>query len=178
MPRRGITKLWSTSFHLDTAVPDLTTFELLADALATGGTHQLMQCFWNDQELVGIDYYAAGSDIASHSKTYAEVGYKTHSTDTIQSSDSVALWRWATTARTSKNHPVYLFNYMHGVRSTQGAATDAVDSNQHTDMDAYANRLVTGVSAGGLTFKRAGPNGAVAQSVLIETYIHHRDFRK
>lgn len=178
IPRRGGTRNWSTSFHLDTAVPDLTTFEDLVDKLGTMTPYNMSSAFYSDINIVGWDYYPAGSLVAIYSKTVSLNGGLTHSTDTPQSSDSVSLWRFSTAARTSKNHPVYLFNYMHGVRGEGATDNDLMDSNQRTVQEALAAVWVTGITVDSLTFKRAGPNGATATDSEVDQYIRHRDFRK
>lgn len=171
LPRRGGVQDWSTSFHLDTAVPDLTTFEDLADILAG----------WNDMwypevELVGIDYYPAGTNVATHTKAYSVAGSGTPGTTQKATSDSVALVRWSTTQRSSKNHPIYLYNYIHGVRKDLDADGDVLQSGQRSRIASRMGQLVSGVTANSVTFHRAGPNGAVAQDVQVEEYITHRDF--
>lgn len=176
--RRGGTQAWSTSFHLDTAVPDLTTFEDLADALHTGVGATLESCLYPNVSFVGCDYYPAGSDVALYSKPLSGDGTKTVGSDEECTSDSVALWRWTTAARTSKNHPVYLFNYVHGVYKQGTGPGDDISTSQKTAMDAFITRLVSGVTIDGTTFHRAGPNGAVATGGSTESYVRHRDFPK
>src|SRR5690242_2681345 len=122
--RKGESRAWSTSFHLDPAVPDLTTFEDLADWLAEGFRESL----YSDVEITGASYYPPGADIPTHSKPFSITGGRAHSDDTQLSSDTVALWRWPTTARTSKNHPIYLFNYVHGARGRTGTAGDLLNT--------------------------------------------------
>lgn len=176
IPRRGGTQLWSTSYHLDNDVPDLTTFEDLIDWLEGSGTYNQTSCFYPDVELVGWDYYPPGIDVATFTRPSSLPGTLTPGAAELQSSDSVSLARWSTTAKTSKNHPIYLFNYLHGVRWKNTMAADTVDSDQAIAQQGFLQQLVDGITVNGHTFKRAGPQGAVAQSVVIDPYIRHRDF--
>jgi hypothetical protein len=43
-------------------------------------------------------------------------------------------------------------------------------------MRQWLTRWVSGITVSGTTYKKAGPYGAVAQSLLVPTYITHRDF--
>jgi hypothetical protein len=93
--------------------------------------------------------------------------------------DCAALVRYTTTQRTSKNHPIYLFNYYHGVYRADAASAsqyDDLQTGQGTAMTTYAGSWVTGFSDGTNAYKKAGPRGAVAQSGAAESKITHRDF--
>jgi hypothetical protein len=84
--------------------------------------------------------------------------------------------RFTTDARSVKNHPVYLFNYIHCVPTAGATSPDSPSSGLTSTWNTRAAILVAGYSDGTLTRKRAGPNGAVAQAGATLTYLHHRDF--
>lgn len=120
--------------------------------------------------------YAAGSDVPVASKTYALAGTGGFSTTDLMPGEVAGLIRYATAARTSKNHPVYLFNYYHRVISQGGSNNDLQLASQVTQYSTYASNWITGFSDGAVTYNRAGPNGASATGSIVEPYLTHRDF--
>jgi hypothetical protein len=72
---------------------------------------------------------------------------------------------------------VYLFNYFHSVGFTNATSGDLLDVNQKAAIEAYGTAWIAGFSDGATTHHRAGPNGAVAQSRLVEAQLTHRDLR-
>lgn len=98
------------------------------------------------------------------------------SSDIAQVGDVTALIRYATDQRTSKNHPVYLFNYYHAAMREDGTS-DSLSTQQKSTLETLATDLTDGTwSDGTNTLHRAGPNGAVATGFLVEQYLTHRDF--
>lgn len=120
--------------------------------------------------------YAPGSEVPVFSKTYTTVGTFSDANIAPTPGDAAALARFSTAARTSKNHPLYLFNYWHtpffNVTTT---AADTLLSTQRTAMSTYASAWITGFSDGTVTHHRSGPNGDDATGSLISTEITHRD---
>jgi hypothetical protein len=84
--------------------------------------------------------------------------------------------RYSTTARSAKNHPIYLFNYYHGIGSDGSAGVDVLDASQKAALETYATAWMAGFSDGTITAVRAGPNGATATSRLVLPEVRHRDF--
>jgi hypothetical protein len=125
--------------------------------------------------IVNVLYYAPGSDVAVWTRSYSTVGTGTYGAGALCPGDCAALVRYTTSQRTSKNHPLYLFNYFHGVVSVAGGG-DTILAAQNTAYGTYANAWVTGFSDGVTTYKKAGPRGAVATGYVVETYITHHDF--
>jgi hypothetical protein len=126
--------------------------------------------------IVSTTGYAAGSAIPVFSKTYSTAGSRS-AAGVIAAGDVCGLIRYATAARTSKNHPIYLFNYYHGPTQQPPPNQDKLDSGWVTAYGTYASAWdSTGFSDGTLTLKRAGPNGASATGHIVETYVTHRDF--
>jgi hypothetical protein len=85
--------------------------------------------------------------------------------------------RWSTTARTSKNHPIYLFAFWHDVCANDASSgLDNLQTSQKTAMNTYGAAWVTGFSDGVNTYTRAGPNGATGVGYVTDTPLSHRDF--
>ncbi len=125
--------------------------------------------------ITGTTGYAAGSEVPVFSKTYTTVGTAAQGTGTRVPGDVAWLIRYATTARTSKNHPIYLFNYYHGGILTAGAYDDLL-ATQAAAGATYAGAWITpGFSDGATSYVRAGPNGATAVGVIVEPLMTHRD---
>jgi hypothetical protein len=120
--------------------------------------------------------YAAGSDVPVFSKTYSQAGTGSFATFIACPGDCAALVRYTTTARTPKNHPVYLFNYFHSCGINTSGASDLLNTAQKTAIGTYASAWLSGFSDGTNTYVRAGPNGATATGQLVEQYVMHRDF--
>lgn len=169
---RGQTRTFSNRYHFNGGTPaDTAHWTTLSDAIVTAEK----AIYLNNVTIVSTFGYAAGSEVPVFSKTYSTAG--TLSITGLQKTpgDAAALVRYATTARTSKNHPIYLFNYYHGATTNTGG-DDTLGGTQSTAMAAYAAAWDgAGFSDGTTTYHRAGPNGATAVGHIVETYITHRD---
>lgn len=170
---KGTTRRWSNRYHFNGGTPpDDTHWHTLfdnvktAEALATSSHCTIV-------EAIG---YAAGSDVPVSSKTYSTTGSQTGGSGTPPVGEAAALLRWSTTARSVKNHPIYLFNYYHGLYISS-SGFDLLESTAKTALGTYAAAWISGFSDGGsVTAVRAGPNGATATGYLVEEYLTHRDF--
>lgn len=175
MSFKGGTRLWSNRYHFNGGTPaDATHWHTLMDNVvnAEKAVHG------SNITIVEALGYAAGSDVAVATKNYSTTGTTTivagsHGTP----GEVAALLRWATAAKSTKNHPIFLFAYMHGVNVLgTGANSDKFDTTQAGTLLTYGTAWITGFSDGTNTYVRASPNGAAATGAFVEEYVTHRDF--
>lgn len=175
IPFKGGTRLYSNRYHFNGGTPaDATHWHTLMDAVTAAEklTHTASTTITN---AIG---YAAGSDVPVAEKTYALAGtYSPSGTWTHAPGEVAGLIRWSTASRSTKNHPIYCFSYMHCVAiHTDGTNQDLLFGTQKTLFETYANAWITGFSDGSITAVRATPQGAAATGYLVEEYVTHRDF--
>jgi len=109
-------------------------------------------------------------------KTYSTAGTAVWTGLPQAPGDAVILVRYATAVRTSKNHPIYLYNYYHGAYTNGTTSGDVPAAAQLSAFQSYAAVWIgAGFSDGTTSYNRAGPNGATATGVLVEPFIRHRD---
>jgi hypothetical protein len=177
---RGSTRHWTNRYHFEGDVPpDAAHWQTLADNIVAAEKVALLTT-------VTITL-ATGYDKASASSTnphgdavwsapYTTAGTKTAGTgETPAPGDCAAMVRYSTPARSTKNHPVYLFNYYHGVL-LPASGGDSLTNGQKTVLNTYAAAWVTGFSDGAETHERCGPRGAVALAGACDPLVRHRDF--
>lgn len=171
---RGVTRLWSNRYHFDNLKPaDNTKWTTLSDAVTAA--EKLI--YESGTTIVGAYGYDAGSEIPVFSKTYALNGTGAFASSIRMPGDVAALIRYSTAQRSSRNHPIYLFNYHHAARGTSaGTSPDDLNPAQLAAMNTWAAAWVTGFSDGSVTHHRCGPQGHVATGYLVQPYLRHRDF--
>jgi len=170
---RGTTREWSNRDHFDGTTPaDSGHWTTLSDAIVTAEKAILN----SGVTIVRTLGYAPGSDVPVFSKSYTTTGTHAPASPNWMAGEVAALVRYGTATRTSKNHPLYLFSYYHGVASPAAGPFDTLHPTTVTAMGTYANAWITGFSDGTATHHRTGPNGDVATGQLVSSLLTHRDF--
>jgi hypothetical protein len=179
-PYRGTTRTFSNRYHFEgDTPPDNGTWTTFADAVVAA-EKTIYDSTTSIIEAIGYDSATATPTNphgdAVFSKTYAVAGTWSGASGAIwMPGDAAAFVRYATPARSKKNHPVYLSNYYHGVWGSPGNP-DEVSGPQRIAIEAYAAEWIAGFSDGSETHERCGPRGAVALSYTVDLYVRHRDF--
>jgi hypothetical protein len=177
---RGGTRQWSNRYHFEGALPSSpAAWEAFADLIVA----QQKTCFVAFLHIVEAVGYDAGSASSTNPhgnavwvKSYSAAGtFSPAGTDNPAPGDCAALVRYTTPARTTRNHPVYLFNYYHNAYAETSDA-DALAADQKTLLEAYADHWVSGFLCEGSVRERCGPRGAVATGRRVDPYVRHRDF--
>jgi hypothetical protein len=172
---KGGVRLWSNRYHFLGGTPaDATHWHTLMDNVTTAekAIHDAQQT------IVEAWGYAAGSDVPVANKVYSLLGTLTPTAgDWPQAGEVCSLVRYSTAARTTKNHPIYLFNYYHGPFTSHGVADyDHLSAAHKAALGTYATSWISGFSDGTITATRCSPNGAAATGSIVEEYVTHRDF--
>jgi len=174
---RGATRTFSNRYHFTNDAPTTPTrWTTFSDAVVTAEKAIFTDISDGGVTIVETFGYAAGSEVPVFSKTYSTAGTLNPSTFIPTPGDTAALVRYSTATRTSKNHPLYLFNYYHCAGTAGGFANnDTLLPLQRTAMSTYASSWITGFSDGTVNHVRCGPKGDVATGSLVEVLLTHRD---
>lgn len=180
MTYRGATRRFSNRYHFEGDTPaDATAWQTLADNIVAAekaiydDTVSIVEAIGHDESTATMTNLNGD---AVFTKVYSVAGTGDFSSDGRRSpGDAVMLLRYATPARSARNHPVYLFNYFHGCFQLSGDA-DTLSTVQKTALNAYGSSWLTGFTDGTTPRERCGPHGAVAISRLVDPHIRHRDF--
>ena len=172
-PRRGGTHDWSNRYFFTGAALTSGQFAALV-ALLEAETKLILP---TTSSIIEYTQYDPGSEVPVATSSVSVAGTMSLTGRTPCTSDSVALARFSTSQRTSKNHPIYLFKYWHGVLTANGSNGDAIDATQLGRYQSFATDIVAGFNDGTSTRHVTGPYGAVAIGQVVKSDAHHRDFR-
>ena len=175
VPYEGASHDWSMRFHFSGGVPasdaDWLTF---AEALWTSLKPGILD---NVHRHAYTGYVSDASPAVFNSVPASAAGTCSRTGLQTQTAYIAANMYWPTDARDSRNHPIYLRNYVHGVVIQDADACQPVGTVQKAALAAFAQAFSdagAGFSDGTNTYKRAGPNGAVGLSGLCAQYPSHR----
>jgi len=130
-------------------------------------------------KIVGTVGYVGGSEVPVFTKTYSLDGTGAFSAESPLPGDVAAVVRYSTADRSTKNHPIYCFNYYHAVtNSAFGAAADNLNPAQLTALQTYANHWITGFSDGATTVNRSRPSGDLCTAAIVNPLLTHRDLAR
>lgn len=175
---RGIPRTFSNRYYFTGTTPaDSTHWTTLSDAVVTAEKATQFARASGGTTIVETFGYEAGSEIPVFSKTYSQTGTLALGAGMIMPGDVAGLVRYSTAARSSKNHPIYLFSYYHAVATTGiYPANDSWIAAQVTAHGTYAGLWdSTGFSDGTNNHKRTSPQGHDATGHTVEALLTHRD---
>lgn len=152
--------------HWLTLATNITNAEVaIAPPLASGGA-----------KIVRIIGYAPGSEIPVYTLNTSLDGTLSATGWSACPGDCAAVIRYSTPDRSTKNHPIYCFNYYHAIANNGSTATvDNLQTGQKNAMATYAAAWLTGFSDGTTTYKRSRPSGDLCTGSLVQPLITHRD---
>jgi hypothetical protein len=174
---RGALRTFSNRYHIGTALPpDSAHWTTLMDSITAAEKAIYTPLGSGGAKIIEGVGYAGGSEVPVFTKTYSLDGVGAFANWAAVPGDSAGLIRYSTPDRSSKNHPVYCFNYYHAIgRNTTLTDADSLNAAQRTAMQSYASSWITGFSDGTTTYNRSRPGGDLCNGSLVETLITHRD---
>jgi len=174
---RGAVHNFSNRYHIGTnGPPDATHWTTFSDAIVAAEKACYLPFSSSGADIIQTVGYAAGSEVPVFTKTYATASTGSFTNYTTCPGDCAALVRYATPDRSIKNHPVYCFNYYHGIGIGISPGTgDTLCPAQGTALQTYANAWITGFSDGTTTFHRSRPTGDLCTAAIVKPLVTHRD---
>lgn len=178
MTYRGTPEIWTNKYHFEGTTPS-STAEWRALALAIWDSER--PGLGSVVSLSGAVGYAAGNEAA----VYFEAQAQMRGTNITGGSGAAAagyppgdasLWvRWATPDRNSKNKPIYLRKYFHGVPQND-ATGDAPLAASRAAFVTHGTKMTDGTLPGGV--KICGPQGADGGASAVAQYFTTRTLKR
>lgn len=171
---RGVTKQWGQLYHFDgpTTWASQGQFDTFCTAL------------WNSMKVyiparntcTTMTAYNAGSFLPVFTHSISAAGTYTDTSNPQAPGEACMLMRFLTDARSTKNHPIYLYKWFHGMQTNGSTAPDVLRAGIASTAAGGVSDLIAGFSDGTNTRKYCGPRGAVAQTGTVESDLHMREF--
>lgn len=173
----GQTRTFSNRYHIGTTVPaDSGHWTTLIDAIVAAEAAIYCSPANGGVTIIEGIGYAPGSEVPVFTKVYSTAGTLSTSGNIAAPGDVAALVRYSTPDRSTKNHPVYCFNYYHTARvGSTGLAPDSLHSGQAAALATYGAAWISGFSDGTTTFHRSRPTGDLVTGVFVHPLLTHRD---
>lgn len=174
---RGTVREFSNTYHMHGGTPaDYTHWETFCDLVVAAEKTIYNSLANGGAKIVEGIGYDGSSMVPVFTKTYAVDGTGSFTSGYLQASDVAGLIRWNTGARSTKNHPIFCFNYFHTMTSLgSGSDPDTMYTDQHTALGAYGADWLSGFSDGTNNYTRARPNGNECTGYTAEALLTHRD---
>lgn len=174
MPYEGGTKVWSNRYFFTGDDPSNSASWLaLFNARKTDESILIPPSV----SINGWVGYNAGSDVPVASGSASIAGLSVPgSAHSAAPGDCAAVTRFSTDQRSLKNHPIYLYKFVHGVWIDEAVSNDKLHGDQKNSIETSYQAWITGYTVDGTVRHLCGPRGAVALTRLVNTYIRHRDF--
>lgn len=178
MPYKGGDHAWSCRFHLTELPPTSGDWSDLVDAVWGNETAGLAHGVLDSVHLTEARGYSGVSGApAVYDQLITENVGDIPTTGDIQTAYVAALPAWTTDARNSRGQPIYLRNFVHGVKLASASPGAAIDSTQLAALAAWANQFSDaggGFDVDGTIYKRCAPGGAVGLTGTCREYPNHR----
>lgn len=174
---RGALRTFSNRYHFGTYLPpDSTHWTTLSDAIVTAEKAIYYPIASAGAKIIETVGYAGGSEVPVFTKLYTTDGTFAGGSALSVPGDVAAIIRYSTPDRSSKNHPVYCFNYYHTIpQSSAAGGNDNVAASAVTALGTYAAAWVAGFSDGTTTVHRSRPTGDLVTGYVVKPQLSHRD---
>lgn len=170
---RGTTKQWSQLWHwTEGNWASQGQFDTFATLLFNN-----LKTFTNPRvTFVEAVAYNPGSFLPVFTHVIGSPGTYAEGTPPEATGEACMLWKFTTDQRTTKNHPIYLFKWFHGVQADGATDPDTLRNGTRTSAESVLTTILAGLSDGTNTRHYCGPRGAVAQTGSVNTKLHMREF--
>jgi len=175
---RGEREHWVNTYHMDQVPPQAGDWSNLADAVWALESKFLdsgTQLEW------AYGHTAGTPPVLVWEKDYPPLGegglagtYVPAANEHPGAGDTAVWIRYGTTQKSVLGKPIYLRNYYHRPYSV---GVDDVATAQKDFMLALGAQWVAGFTVGQVTYRRAGPRGAVAQNYAVSVFVTTRTLK-